>query len=165
MTSFSFSIRPAKPRDLPAMLPVVNSAFAIETFLEGNRTDAESLTKMMARGEFLLAHDPSGKLVASVYVEKRGTRGYLGMLAVDPAMQGKGLARKMVDAAERHCRERGCEAMDLTVLSLRPELPPLYRKFGYVETGTEEFIPSRSLKPGLSGHCIIMSKPLSPESK
>jgi hypothetical protein len=50
--------------------------------------------------------------------------------------------------------------MDITVLSLRTELPPFYRKHGYVETGTDEFHTSQPLKPGAECHCILMSKPL-----
>jgi GNAT superfamily N-acetyltransferase len=86
--------------------------------------------------------------------------GYFAVLAVDPKQQGNGLGRKMVEAAEEYCREKGCEGMDLTVLSLRPELPPISRKLGYVETGVEEFRPSRSLKKGFECHCIVMSKEL-----
>lgn len=142
------------------MLRVINAAFAIETFLEGTRTDQSGLEEMMDKGQFLLACDSGGNVVASVYVEVRGSRGYFGMLAVDPAQQGRGLGRMMVKAAEEQCRQRGCELMDITVLSLRPELPPLYRKLGYVETGTEEFHPSRPLQAGLECHCITMSKKL-----
>jgi hypothetical protein len=36
----------------------------------------------------------------------------------------------------------------------------IYRRFGYVETGTEEFIRARPLKDGLGCHCIVMSKKL-----
>jgi hypothetical protein len=50
--------------------------------------------------------------------------------------------------------------MDIAVLSLRPELLPLYRKFGYFETGTEQFHPPRSRKVGAECHLIIMSKAL-----
>ena len=100
------------------------------------------------------------RLAAAVYVEVRGARGYFGMLAISPLHQGKGLGRTMVEAAEDHCRKQGCTVMDITVLSLRPELPPFYSKLGYVETGTEEFDPSRPLKAGVECHCIVMSKTL-----
>jgi len=50
--------------------------------------------------------------------------------------------------------------MDLSVLSLRPELLPFYRKLGYVATGTEKFHPSRRLKAGLECHSVVMSKSL-----
>ena len=96
-----------------------------------------------------------------VYFEVRGARGYLGQLAVDPAHQGKGLARLIVKAAEDHLRAEGCEAVDITVLSMRPELLPLYRRFGYVETGiVENFRPTRQLAPGVQVHGIKMSKTL-----
>lgn len=156
----AISIRKATPRDIPAMIPVVNAAFAVETFLDGTRTDEERMAEMMSKGEFLLAEREGGRVVACVYTELRGERGYFGMLAVDPAEQGTGLGRRMVKSAEDYCRERGCKAMDITVLNLRPELPPFYRKLGYIETGTEAFRPSRPLRDGVECHCIVMSKEL-----
>jgi predicted N-acetyltransferase YhbS len=155
----SLSIRPARVDDIPSMISVTNAAFAIESFLDGTRTDEERLIAMMQKGIFLVA-DHNGQVVASVYIEIRGLRGYFGMLAVDPAKQGTGLGRAMIEAAEDHCRREGCNAMDLTVLSLRPELPAFYRRFGYVETGAEKFRPSRPLRDEIECHCIVMSKVL-----
>ena len=153
-----------------AAIPVVNAAFAVETFLDGTRTDEERISSMLEDGEFLVAEEIaqsadegtelSQRIVAAVYVERNGPRGYFGMLAVDPSRQGTGLGRRMVDAAEEYLRNAGCTHMDIFVLSLRPELPPFYRKLGYVDSGTEEFRPSRSLRAGLECHCIIMSKQL-----
>lgn len=156
----SCAIRIAVKGDVAAMVSVINAAFGIEGFLEGERTNRVQLAEMMTRGIFLLGHDSSGALIASVYVEIRDSRGYFGMLAVDPIHQHKGIGRAMVEAAEDHCRKQGCTDMDLTVLSLRTELPALYRKLGYAQTGTEEFRPSRPLKDGLQCHCIVMSKKL-----
>lgn len=157
----SADIRLATPADTATVIAIVNAAFAIETFLDGPRIDEESMTEMMRKGEFLVAEDAAGRIVATIYAEARGERGYFGMLAVDVLRQGKGLGRMMVNAAEEHCRKRGCKFMDLTVLSLRPELPPFYRKLGYAETGTQAFHPPRPLKDGVECHCIVMSKPLS----
>jgi GNAT superfamily N-acetyltransferase len=155
-------VRLATIAEMPQIIALVNSAFAVETFLDETRTDEGRLMEMMRKGNLLVADDGWGHLLAAVYTEIRGPRGYFGMLAVDPAHQGEGLGRTMVTAAEDHCRRQGCKAMDITVLSLRPELPPFYRKLGYSETGTEEFHPSRPLKPGVECHSIIMSKPLPP---
>jgi len=160
MSGINIRIRRAAYSDCGAMARLINSAFAVETFIDGQRTNEAELLERMQKGEFLLACDRAGELVASVYVEVRGSRGYFGMLAVDPQRQGNGLGGRMVEAAEEDCREKGCTAMDLTVLSLRPELPPIYRKLGYVENGVEEFRPSRPLKPGVECHCIVMSKAL-----
>jgi ribosomal protein S18 acetylase RimI-like enzyme len=152
--------RIATAADTASIIEVVNAAFAIEQFLDGTRTDAERVEHLSAQGQFLVAEDDGGRIAASVYTELRGERGYLGMLAVHPSRQGTGLGRAMMEAGEDHLRQNGCKVADLTVLSLRPELPPLYRKFGYVEIGTDEFRPSRPLKPGIECHCINMAKPL-----
>jgi ribosomal protein S18 acetylase RimI-like enzyme len=152
-------IRRATNTDMDAMIAVVNAAFAIEIFLEGTRTDHDRMAEMMKKGEFLLTEE-AGCVVSCVYTEIRGMRGYFGMLAVDPKHQGRGLGRKMIDAAEAHLRQAGCQHVDIAVLSLRPELPSLYRKLGYIQTATEEFRPSRPLKPGFKCHVIVMSKPL-----
>jgi ribosomal protein S18 acetylase RimI-like enzyme len=154
------SIRVATPMDMEKMIEVVNAAFAIETFLESTRTDERRMAEMMRKGEFLVSEGTGGKIVACIYVERRVERGYFGMLAVDPAHQHKGLGRTMVGVAESHCCQRGCAAMDITVLSLRPELVAFYSRLGYVRTGTEEFHPSRPLKAGVTCHGIVMSKHL-----
>jgi ribosomal protein S18 acetylase RimI-like enzyme len=156
----SIRIRLATPADVAAMIPIVNAAFAVETFIDGSRTDEERMADLMRTGEFLLAEDASGRIVGCVYTEIRGDRGYFGMLAVDPSRQGTGLGKVMVESAENHCRSRGCVAMDICVLSLRTDLPLFYRKLGYSETRTEEFIPSRPLKDCAECHSIIFSKPL-----
>ena len=153
-------IRIATAEDRPRLIALINAAFAIETFLESTRTDDARLTALMEKGNILLAEDAEGQVLGSVYTELRGDRGYLGMLAVDPVHQRSRLGRRLVEAAENRFRGMGCEAVDITVLSLRPELPPIYRRFGYVETGTEEFDSSRPLQEGLACHCIVMTKRL-----
>ena len=153
--------RAATAADAPRLISLVNSAYSIETFLEGTRTDDERLAAMKAKGRVLVAEDGSGRLLACVYIEVLGSHGYLGLLAVDPAHQGSGLARRIVQAAEDQLRGEGCEAVDIIVLSLRPELLPIYRRFGYIETGiVEEFRPTRHLAPGFECHGIKMSKQL-----
>jgi ribosomal protein S18 acetylase RimI-like enzyme len=139
---------------------MVNAAYSVETFLDGTRTDEGRMVAMMQTGEILVAEDLRGCLLACVYIEVRGSRGYLGQLAVDPAHQQTGFGRFMVQAAEDRLRQQGCAAVDITVLSMRTELPPIYRRFGFIETGTEQFHSSQSLKPGVACHAIVMSKQL-----
>jgi ribosomal protein S18 acetylase RimI-like enzyme len=155
-----FRFRTATAEDRPRLIALINAAFAIETFLESTRTDEARLAALMEKGSLLLAEDADGQVMGSVYTERRGARGYLGMLAVDPAHQGYGLGRRLVEAAEDRFCGMGCEAVDISVLSLRPELPRIYRRFGYEVTGTEEFVPTQPLQEGLACHCIVMSKRL-----
>lgn len=160
MAETSLTIRPAHAEDRPKLIPLMNAAFSVETFLKGPRTDPERLAAAMEKGTILLAEDHHGRPVASVYTEVCGERGYVGMLAVDPARQRSGLGKQMMEAAEEHLRNLGCVAVDITVLSLRPELPSLYAKFGFEETGTEPFVYPHPIEGGLPCHCIVMSKPL-----
>ena len=74
----SISVRIASTTDVPAIISLANAAFAIETFLEGTRTDQERMAEMMQSGAFLVAEDTQGTILASVYIELRGDRGILG---------------------------------------------------------------------------------------
>jgi predicted N-acetyltransferase YhbS len=156
----SFLVRLATEADRSRLILLINAAYSIETFFAGTRTDEDRLAAMMRKGVVLTAEDGAGQLLGCVYTEVRGKRGYLGQLAVDPARQSRGLGMRIMEAAEEHLRHQGCEAVDILVLSLRPELPPIYRRHGYVETGAEEFHSPRPLKPGNECHCIVMSKQL-----
>jgi ribosomal protein S18 acetylase RimI-like enzyme len=149
-------IRPAQETDVESLACLINSAFRVELpFIEGDRTNPDGVRAYMEKGKFLLAEDAAG-LAGCVYVELRGDRGYLGLLGVEPARQGSGLGRKLMDAAERHFRQAGCVAVDLRVISPRTPLPTFYRHLGYVETGTAPFAPGIPVK--VPCRYILMSK-------
>jgi GNAT superfamily N-acetyltransferase len=152
------SIRAAVSGDIPALVRLINAAFIVEQFvIDGDRINAQETQEFMNSGSFLVAEDSAG-FAGCVYLEIRKSRGYLGLLAVDPPRQGTGLGRKLVAAAEEYFRAEGCCAVDLRVISPRTPLPPFYHRFGYVEIGTAPF--SSSLKTKVPGHYIIMSKSL-----
>jgi ribosomal protein S18 acetylase RimI-like enzyme len=153
-------IREATAEDQTALIALINSAFSVETFLQGTRTNEQRLNAALEDGTILVAEDHESRLLASVYTELRGNHGYAGLLAVDPDHQGLGLGQQMMQAAEARFRSHGCDAVEITVLSLRPELLPVYRRFGFVETGTGPFHDAHRLAPGLECHCIVMRKPL-----
>ena len=151
--------RIATDGDAAAIAALVNAAFKVERFfIDGDRISPEKVREMMRRGKFMLAEDGDA-MIACVYVELRGQRGYFGLLAVDSARQRTGVGRMMVEEAESYARAAGCEFMDLLIVNLRAELPPFYRRLGYVETGTEPF--ATDANPSQPCHFIKMSKPLS----
>jgi len=150
----------ATDADAEALSALVNAAFKVERFfIDRDRIDPGKVREMLRNGKYLLAED-NGTLMACVYVELRGQRAYFGLLGVDPSRQGQGLGRKMVEEAEDYARAAGCEFMDLRIVNLRTELPPFYRRLGYVETGTEPF--AADAEPSQPCHFIRMSKPLGP---
>jgi GNAT superfamily N-acetyltransferase len=155
----SIPIRIAASADAPRITAVINAAFRIaeEFFIDGNRIRQTEVEEMLTKGVFLLA-EADNKLNGCVYVELRGERSYFGLLSVDPACQQSGLGSLLMFEAEKYCRERGSQWMDILIVSLREELPPFYEKRGYVESGTTPFPADVPTK--IPCHFINMSKPL-----
>jgi ribosomal protein S18 acetylase RimI-like enzyme len=150
--------RAATLADAEPLARLINAAFHVELpFIDGDRTNPDGVRTYMEKGKFLLAEDSSA-LAGCVYVELRGDRGYLGLLGVDPQLQGTGLGRKLMNAAENFFRQAGCVAVDLRVVSARTPLPAFYRHLGYLETGTAPFAPDVPAK--VPCHYILMSKTL-----
>jgi N-acetylglutamate synthase-like GNAT family acetyltransferase len=153
-------IRFAEESDLPALTALINAAFKVETFfIRGDRLTPEDALTYFRKGRFLLAEN-NGVLAGVVYVELRGDRSYLGLLSVNPDLQKTGLGRRLMAAAEEFAREMGSHHMDLTVVNLRAELPPLYRKLGYTENGAEPIRPEMVPRVTQPCHFIKMTKPL-----
>lgn len=154
-------LRLATRDDTSAIVSLVNRAFEVELFfLNGDRTNVENVMEMMERGEYLLAESSDGHLVGTVYFERRNDRAYFGMLSVEPALKGTGLGRLLIETVEDHARKLTCVAMDITVVNLRTELPPYYRRFGYEISGElppPEPMRARSKVPC---HLVRMSKSL-----
>ena len=151
--------RVAIEADVGSIVRVINDAFRVAEsfFVDRDRTDAAKICAMMKTGKFLVSED-GGAVTACVYVELRGEGAYFGLLAVDPAVQKKGVGRAMIAAVEDYARDAGCRFMDMRIVNLRAELPPFYQRLGYAEIGTEPF--SADAEPKLPCHFIKMSKPL-----
>lgn len=96
--------------------------------------------------------------MACLFAKVTGDRGYVGTLSVDPARQKSGIGRRMMQEAENYCRNAGCKALDIRIVNLRTELPAIYRKFGFVETGTQSAEVVKNATQPI--HFITMSKPL-----
>ena len=152
-------VRSAVLADAEAIARLINQAFVVERVaFDGDRTNPDEVRRLMIGGKFLLAEDGEG-LAGCVYVEIRGERSYLGLLSVSPDLQGKGLGRVLVNAAEDFSRSAGCRAIDLRTISPRAEaLVSFYRRLGYTETGTAPFPPHVPVK--VPCHYVLMSKSL-----
>jgi predicted N-acetyltransferase YhbS len=160
----SETIRLATDADIEAIRRLVNQAFEVERFLKkggGDRLQGDGeLESLWQRGTFLVKEE-DGVPVGCVYVEQRGDRAYLGLLSIAPTRQGAGLGKQLNVAAENFAREQGCRWMDLRVVSPRADLLlPVYRRLGYVETGTEEYPEVLVEKMTIPGHFILMAKQL-----
>jgi N-acetylglutamate synthase-like GNAT family acetyltransferase len=154
----SGTIRDATASDVPALVALINAAFAVEwDFVDRERTSVDEINGLRAKGTFLVVDGSPGELRACVYLEPRGARMYLGMLAVHPAQQKRGLGRQVMGECERRCRAWGATAIDIRIVNRRTELPAIYAQMGFIDRGTEPFEDPLLKKPC---HFILMSKDL-----
>ncbi len=153
-----YVIREATADDVDVIVSLINRAFAVESFFKsGDRINPEMLRQMMQDGKFLLLNEKN-ETVACVFVKVTGERGYLGTLSVNPDRQKSGLGTRMMREAEDYFRAAGCKVVDIRLVNLRAELPAIYRKFGFVETGTQSAEVIKSATRPI--HFITMSKEL-----
>ena len=136
---------------IPATVDCIKQAFG------EIRTGAEKLHLFFENGRFLVIESAEG-LAGCVYAEVRGSRGYIGLLALRPELKGRGLGRVLMSHAEEYLGGAGCEAADLRTISARTDLVPMYRHLGYREMGTAAMPPEIPLK--VPCHFIVMSKQL-----
>jgi GNAT superfamily N-acetyltransferase len=152
--------RRATGDDIPMIVALLNAAFAMErAFVDRHRTSAEEIARALETGVFFVMDGETDGLASCMYLEQRRDRIYLGMLAVSPTQQGRGLGRQMMVKAERHTASLGCRAIDIRIVDRRTELPPFYRSLGFVDNGTEPFDDPLLTQPA---HFIRMTKELAP---
>jgi len=144
-------VRAATIEDLNAIVTITNRAFVCEQFcVTGDRTDATDIGKRFEIGDFFVVDDPENhhRLLGSVFGSVENSRGYLGLLSVDPDAQGQGHSRLLVAAVEQYCREAGCNFLDITVVNVRDELFPFYAKLGFAAFDLLPFpVPARARMP------------------
>jgi GNAT superfamily N-acetyltransferase len=148
--------------DIEAIVQLVNGAYRGDSsrrgwtteadLLGGQRTDAGKIGEMIAASgsAVLLLHDPSG-LCACVHLERRPAAVcYLGMLTVRPDLQGGGVGRHLLGAAESYARQfLGAHFMEMTVIDVRRELIAWYERRGYASTGETRPFPYGDERFGL----------------
>jgi GNAT superfamily N-acetyltransferase len=154
MITFRF----AAQSDAEAVTRVVNAAFVAERFfIERDRTDPDTVRGLLEDGQFLLAED-GPELVGCVHLELHGTRGYFGMLSIEPERQKQGIGRLLIDRLEKYFKDSGCKFCDLKIVNVRTDLHGIYHKLGYADTGASEYDDPHPTK--IPVHFIHMSKPL-----
>ena len=146
-------ITPATPADIPALNQLINSAYRGDSsrkgwtteadLLDGIRTDEAGLLAMLGNpNATILTYTSDNQLIGCVYLEKKGTDLYLGMLTVSPELQAAGIGRKLLEAAEDRARAQQCRAVTMTVIPQRTELIAWYQRRGYHPTGQTQPFPT-----------------------
>ncbi|WP_030776582.1 GNAT family N-acetyltransferase [Streptomyces sp. NRRL S-920] len=143
----ALTFRDAAPRDVDALVALIESAYRGETsragwtseadILDGQRTDPRGvLDAIESPVGRLLTAERDGEIVSCCRLEHRGDHGYFGMFAVSVSQQGAGLGRLVLAEAERIARDEwDAREMHMTVISVRDDLIAWYERRGYRRTG------------------------------
>ncbi len=129
-------VRATDPYDWPGVLALIQRAFA---GMEGRIDPPSSLHRLTAGG--IAAQARTGEiwvvppLQACMFLTPKDGRLYLGKLAVEPALQGRGLARQLVALAEERARALGFAILELETRVELTENHAIFRHLGFVETG------------------------------
>lgn len=140
--------------DIPELLQLVNSAFRGPASKQGWTTEADLLEgdlRIDATGIEAMLQDPTATILkythnaavieGCVYLQQRDKQLYLGMLTVNPLLQGAGIGKILLGAAEAYAVTCQCSSIVMRVISVRRELIAWYLRHGYRLTGTKEAFP------------------------
>lgn len=169
------TVRPAAASDAGDLVGIVNAAYgrtdepdgwtSEDGLIEGPRIDQAGLRELLERpGSHLLACESDGEPVGCVHLQAgEGGACELGLLSIEPGVQGQGVGGRLLAEAEAYAREElGAERVVLYVISARGELLAWYERRGYERTDEREpFEPGgeqRSLVGPLAFE--ILEKPL-----
>ncbi|MFZ6001241.1 MAG: GNAT family N-acetyltransferase [Bacteroidota bacterium] len=170
----SFEIRPATKDDAETLDQLVNSAYRGDSsrqgwtteadLLDGTRTDAVAIRDLIGKpGTTLLKYVDAGQLLGCVELRAENRKLYLGMLTVRPHLQGKGIGKELLKAAEAEARKQNCHTIFMTVISVRKELIDWYVRHGYRPTGETKpfaFTDPRFGQPKMKLEFIVLEKKL-----
>ncbi|HUS03018.1 MAG TPA: GNAT family N-acetyltransferase [Chitinophagaceae bacterium] len=150
-------INKAKLVDIPKLVALINSAYRGEDskkgwtteadLLEGQRVNAEGLDKIInTPGSIILkCCNEEENIIGCVYLKQNDKKMYLGMLTVSPTLQAGGIGKQILKAAEEYAAQQNCNAIEMTVISVRLELIGWYNRHGYHDTGKRSPFPDDPL--------------------
>jgi ribosomal protein S18 acetylase RimI-like enzyme len=149
----------AGQEDIAALELLVNSAYRGDAarqgwthesdLLDGQRIDAEEVAAILENANnTLLKYTKNGQILGCVCLERKGDHMYLGMLTTNPAYQGLGIGKALLQAGESHAAKLGCTVVEMTVITDRAELMAWYERHGYRNTGKLKPFPSDNPKVG-----------------
>ena len=165
----------ATTADIPAIKDLLNSAYRGEGSKQGwtteadliagdTRTDENTLQEVIQRPRSVLLKytDEKKQITGCVNLQQHNDKIYLGMFSVSPQLQGAGIGKQLLKAAEEYAQHVHCIAIYMSVISVRTELIDWYKRHGYVETGerkpfTEDGLTGKHLR---ALEFLILEKPL-----
>ncbi len=138
----------ATTEDIPQIVQLLNSAYRGEGSKKGwtteadliageQRTDIATVKEVMNQpGSIILKYtNEEGEIIGTVNLQQHERGLYLGMFAVSPVLQGGGIGKQLLKAADEYAKEVSVATIYMSVVSVRKELIDWYKRHGYAETG------------------------------
>ena len=136
--------------------------------LDGQRTDIGEISSIIddPNARLLLATTEQG-IVGCILIRREPEGAYVGMVAVAPSLQARGIGRRLLGEAEiRSATEFGARRWRMTVIEQRTELIAWYVRHGYIVTGRREPFPYGDSRFGIPRRedlrLMVLEKSLAP---
>lgn len=125
-----FSIRPAYAEDIPALARVDNAAFPPPWQMDeseiGQAQRISAICTLAQRGETVIGYQ-----LSTLYFDGS----HLARLAVDPAVQGQGIARALLSDVLDRFEQRGIRSMSVNTQATNTRSQRLYVGYGFERNG------------------------------
>ncbi len=140
------TLRPATPADEPFLVRISQrlAAFAVPHWRTAQQIAEadfvilrEALARPVPQTLLLIAELPDRGPVGTVFATTRSdyftgeSHAHVEVLAIEPAVEGRGLARQLMDQTERWAKGRGYRRITLNVFNTNSRAQGLYEKLGY----------------------------------
>ncbi|GAC1411614.1 MAG: hypothetical protein NVSMB64_21510 [Candidatus Velthaea sp.] len=129
-----------RAEDVERLADVLSRAYASP---QDFRLRLRRYLQMPSARTFVVDHDgrPSGIVIGNDYA----TAGYVALMGVDPHVQRRGLATRLMEALLAWSDERGFACLELDATAAGA---PLYERFGFIDAGeTHVYIAERRGEP------------------
>ena len=128
---------PTEFGDWEALMALLHAAFAfqydrIEPPSSLHRFDAKSIALKAKEEQLFLALDDVA-LVGCIFARPRAGSLYVGKMAVSPKQQGRGIGRRLMQAAEAFARQSGLGALELETRIELTENHETFAALGFVK--------------------------------
>ena len=146
-TPAAVQVRPAREDDRPFILGLAPrlAEFGLPPWRSAGeiaqgeaRTLAAALDALPAGSDLLVAESPEGEGLGFIFLQTdtdyfRGApHAHVGILAVDQAAEGRGVAAALMQAGEAWARARGYEMITLNVFEGNARARAVYQRLGYL---------------------------------
>ncbi|MCE2890274.1 MAG: GNAT family N-acetyltransferase [Hyphomonadaceae bacterium] len=167
------TLRLATPTDRDAIVTLMQRAYRGEEsrqgwtseadLIDGERITPEAIDQVLQnpRHRLLIAKNGAGQLIGCADIEQLSEATdtcSFGKFAVEPSLQGGGVGKVLLEAAEGEARRSFCATrMVMTVIEGRDELIAFYQRRGYVATGNSVAMADIHSDPNMTrGHDLIL---------